>query len=102
MIGSSPVYTQSISQDVINLLSLIHSGVISWLSVVATVSGPGVRGLHVGVCAEDWLALVRQVGDVGELMAVELENSSQSLLFVPLAAEAGGNIVDILVEHVDL
>ena len=55
-----------------------------------------------GVCAEDWLALVRQVGDVGELMAVELENSSQSLLFVPLAAEAGGNIVDILVEHVDL
>ena len=39
---------------------------------------------------------------IGELMAVELEHSTERLLFVPLAAQAAGNVVNVLVEHVNL
>ena len=55
-----------------------------------------------GAGAEDSLALVGQVSDVGELMAVELEHGAESLLLVPLTGEAVGNIVHILVKNIDL
>ena len=51
--------------------------------------------------AKDRLALVGQMGHIGELMAVELEHGTERLLFVPLAAQAAGNVVNVLVEHVD-
>ena len=55
-----------------------------------------------GAGAKNGLALVRQMCNVGELMAVELENGAEGLLLVPLAAEAVSNVMDILVKHVNL
>lgn len=81
----------------------MHS--VSFLVEVFTVvvaCGPGVGRVQVSVCAEDGLALVGQVSDVCELMAVKLEHAAERLLFVPLAGQAVSNIVDILVKHVNL
>lgn len=69
---------------------------------VVVACGPGVGRVQLRVCAEDGLALVGQVSDVSELMAVELEHAAERLLFVPLAGQAVSNIVDILVKHVNL
>lgn len=35
-------------------------------------------------------------------MAVKLEDGAEGLLLVPLTAKARGNIIDVLVEHVNL
>ena len=77
------------------------------LSILTTdifvfLSGPGVSLVQVGAGSEDGLALVGKVSDVGELMAVELENGSQGLLLLPLTAKAVGDVVDILVENLNL
>ena len=50
---------------------------------------------------KDGLALRGDVSDVGELMAVELEHSTEYSLLVPLSAEASLHIVHILVQDVD-
>ena len=43
-----------------------------------------------------------QVGDIGELMAVELEHCTERLLFVPLSGQAVLNIIDIHEKSIDL
>ena len=78
----------------------MHS--IQVISVAILASGPGVSLVQVGAGSEDALALVGKVSDVGELMAVELENGSQGLLLLPLTAKAVGDVVDILVENLNL
>lgn len=55
-----------------------------------------------GTSSEDSLALVRQVCDVCELMAVELKDGTESLLLVPLTIEALLDVVHILVQYVNL
>lgn len=55
-----------------------------------------------GTSSEDSLALVRQVCDIGELMAVELKDGTESLLLVPLTVEALLDVVHILVQNVNL
>lgn len=69
---------------------------------MSALCGPGVCGVQGGALAEDGLALVRKVGHVGELMAVELEDGAEGLLLVPLAAQAACDIIDVLEEHIDL
>jgi len=58
--------------------------------------------VHVGSGAQNWLALVGQVCDVGELVAVELEDVAEGGLLTPLAGEALSKVGDIHVEHLDL
>ncbi len=52
-------------------------------------------------CSKNGLALVGQVGYVGELVAVELENMSQGALLAPLAVEALTKVDNVVLEHVN-
>ena len=70
--------------------------------VVSAIRRPGVSLVKVGAGAKDGLALVWQVGDIGELMAVELEHCTERLLFVPLSVQAVLNIIDIHEKSIDL
>lgn len=69
---------------------------------VVVASGPHVGGVEHGVGAEDGLALVGEVGDVRELVAVELEHMTQGVLLLPLTAKALGNVAHVEVENIDL
>ena len=95
--------SHSISQ--FDLSSTLFS---SWMGVVVVavsmnvIYRPAVGAIKVGSGSQDWLALVWEVGHVGELMAVEFEDSPESLLIVPLAGEAVSNILHVQEEHVDL
>ena len=71
-----------------------------WIDFV--ICRPGVSGMKMGAGSENGFALVWQVGDIGELMAVELEDGAEGGLLAPLTAQAVRNIVHILVEHIDL
>lgn len=65
------------------------------------VGGPHVGWHHHGAGAEDGLALVGKVSDVGELVAVQLEDVAQVGLLVPLTVKALGNISQVEEEHVN-
>ena len=72
------------------------------MGVVTVVCGPGVGGGEHGAGTEDGLALVGEVGHVGELVAVELEHVAEGGLVVPLTAKALGNVTGVGEENVDL
>ena len=72
------------------------------VALAGVVGRPGVGLVKVGARAKDGLALVWQVGDIGELMAVELEHCAERLLFTPLSVQAVLNIIDIQEKSIDL
>ena len=76
--------------------------ITSSVAVVCTIGRPGVGLVNVGAGAKDGLALVWQVGDIGELMAVELEHCAERLLFFPLSVQAVLDIIDIHEKSIDL
>jgi hypothetical protein len=55
-----------------------------------------------GSCSKNGLALIRQVRDISELVAVELEHAAQGALLTPLAVEALTKIDHVILEHVNL
>ncbi len=66
------------------------------------VAGPGVGAVHHGTGAEDGLALVGQVGHVGELVAVELKHSAEGGLLAPLALQAVLDVPGVGEQEVNL
>ena len=69
---------------------------------MALISRPGVGLVKVGARAKDCLALVWQVSDISELMAVKLEHRTERLLFIPLSVQTVLHIIDIHEECIDL
>jgi hypothetical protein len=70
--------------------------------VMGSVSGPAVARVEHGVGTKDGSALVRKVGNIGELVAVKLKHTAQLRLLSPLAVQAVTNISHILVKNLDL
>ena len=58
--------------------------------------------VKVGARAKDCLALVWQVSDISELMAVKLEHCTERLLFIPLSVQAVLDIIDIHEKSINL
>jgi hypothetical protein len=68
----------------------------------ARARGPGVGLGEHGASNENFFALRRDVGNEGELVAVELQNVAQLLLLVELTVEALADVVRVHVEHRDV
>ena len=68
----------------------------------ARARGPGVSLVEHGASNQNFFALRRDVGNEGELVAVELQNVAQLLLLVELTVEALADVVRVQVEHRDV
>ena len=68
----------------------------------SVVCRPAVCLVKMRARSKDGLALVGQVCNIGELMAVELKHGAERLLFIPLSVQAVLYIMHIHEESIDL